>query len=567
MKFSIQLTRAKSVGFAMTAVVVALAQIFVVPRVEAAGERKPSILIVSPEQTGVLQTGGLAHATGDLALGLNQNGYPTEVLMPGYVKMNAHHAQAIGERIGVDLDYRSDGRSHKHVTFSVDRDRSLKNPTVFLRHETRGDEVNFFDNVASGGKNYGHEYQSGESFGAFCKAAAEYILAKQPDMVILNDWTTGLIALHLKEAKEQGRKVPEVLFAIHNIAYQGVYSKGLADFLGLNSRYFSIDGFEFHGQMSFLKAGLQFSDMIMTVSPQYAQEIATPRFGAGLDGVIRQKQAQNRVAGILNGIINDAWAPHLPKEGLVATFTRNNLAGKQIGKAALQAELGLPQKSNVPLFVLTSRLAEQKGLAYLIDAVERTVAKQNSQWIISGDGDAGYVAQLKELERRFPDHVRFRAFSNELEKKCMRYGDFFVNGAWFEPSGLNQFFALINGTVPVVSRAGGLIDSVQHGSNGLSFDITPGAHGEPYDRESTIRSAAQAFDQAVETYLQPQKYLGMQVTGMRQDHSWNNRIQTGYSPLINYVMTERYHSQSFNGYAAQQAQVRTARMCESAFMN
>lgn len=497
----------------------------------------PRILLVSPEQSHIFQTGGLAHATTGLAASLRAEGISAEILMPAYTDMNAGDLHVTGYRSSVRLDWDL-GQSNKRSYFSVLSNSDVLNPTLFLRHDNLPGQKNYFDSrpEGDGGKKvYAPDITIGESFGAFAKASADYILAQNYDVVILNDWTTGLIALHLKEAKDRGFKVPKVIFAIHNMAYQGLFPKSLGNFLGLPDKYFGIEGYEFWNKISFLKAGLQYSDMIYTVSNQYAKEIATPRFGAGLDGLIRYKAQQGKVTGILNGIMNEEWEPSRKMEGLEFNFSKQNLSGKARGKASLQAEMGFKQSAETPVFVLTSRLAEQKGFAYLTEAIEAAVKAHNSQWIVIGDGDATYIDQLKKLEARFPDHVRYRPFSNLLEKKLTRYGDFFVNGAWFEPSGLNQFFALRNGTLPVVSAAGGLMDSVKEGKNGLLFQIHEGLEGQSYDKEATRESAHAVFRKAIALYSDKERVREMRLNAMSEDHSWSNRIQKHFRSLFEYV--------------------------------
>lgn len=492
----------------------------------------PRVLMVSPEQTGVLQTGGLAHATAGLVASLNADRVPTEVLMPYFLEMQATKVAATGETINVGLNYQN-GIPHKSSAFSVHLGGTPTNPTIFLKHETA--QQNYFDNrtYGQGAKFYAPEATIGESFGAFAKAAAEYILTKNYDMVILNDWTTGLVAVHLEEARRAGLKVPKVVFAIHNIAYQGLFPKSLADFLGLDSRQFNADrGYEFWGQLNFLKAGLQYADMIYTVSKRYAEEIATPRFGAGLDGVIRQKSKENRVTGILNGILDHEWDPRAEKAGLVHRFSIDNLGGKALGKAEMQAQLGLPVKAEVPVFILTSRLAEQKGFEYLLGAIEKTAQNSDAQWVVTGNGEPKYIEELQRLEKQFPDRIRYRAFTFGLESQLTRYGDFFVNGAWFEPSGLNQFFALKNGTIPVVSEAGGLANSIKPRQNGIRFSIIPGADGQGYDVNKTRESADMAFREAIAIYQNPELLLALRRNGMAENNSWTGRIRSEFMQLF-----------------------------------
>jgi starch synthase len=511
----------------------------------SATTENPRILMVTPEQGGIFQTGGLAHAPLGLASALNEAGAPTEILMPYYLEMKTPAVVDTHQSYKVDMDWRDDGhgfRPHRTSTFQIlktaDEKTNAKVPTIFLKHNSSEGEVNYFDNRShgSGKKFYAPAFREGESFAAFAKATADYILNNNYDVVILNDWTAGLIALHLHEAKLSGKKTPKVIFAIHNLAYQGNFPKSLADFMGLDEKFFSIDGYEFHGQVSFLKAGIQYSDMVYTVSRQYASEIATARFGAGLDGLIRRKLVEFRMSGVLNGIINADWDPKLEKPNLKYTFSSGDLSGKDAGKAELQQSIGLPVASDRPLFIMTSRLAEQKGFEYLIDAIEKMALVSNAQWLIVGDGSNEYAEKLRALEHRFHDRVRYFPFSEALEKQATRYGDFFVNGAWFEPSGLNQFFALKNGTIPVVSSSGGLLDSVMNGKTGVLFSIAPGANGASYDSKLTAQNAFNAFEVAAKIYQEPAQFRKMQLAGMKQDHSWKGRLASDFRALLSYVL-------------------------------
>jgi starch synthase len=493
----------------------------------------PKVLMVSAEKAGVLQTGGLGHAVAGLAQALNAEKISTDILMPFYLQMNAPaNLQATSGHFEVPLDWRQ-GSLRRVSEFSLFRaGGEASAQTLFLKHIPASGQQNYFDNrTADGKKTYGPDVTLGEAFAAWSKAAADYILSQNYDVVILNDWHTGLIALHLQMAKERGLKVPKVVMAIHNIAFQGTYSHEMYRFLGLPEKYFTAEnGVEFYGQMNFLKAGMQYSDLLYTVSTGYAKEIASPLFGAGLDGLVRRLQREYRVTGVLNGIINEHWEPK--------NFSAEDLSGKSQGKAGVQEEMGLPVKADVPLFVLTSRVAEQKGFEYLIGALQETATAQDAQFIVIGDGDAKYIEKLEALQKRFPDKIRYRGFSEALEKQLTACGDFFINGAWFEPSGLNQFFAMKNGTIPVLSQVGGLADSIKEGETGFFFKVKWNADLKGYDREATQASVVQTLAKAIQVYkTQPQKITRMRQREMREDNSWKKRVQAEIVPLLDFTLT------------------------------
>lgn len=504
--------------------------------------------MVSPEQSGVLQTGGLAHAVSGLTEALNGEGYLTEVLMPFYYEMDSKKQSVQDARFIVGMDWEN-GKPKKLSAFSLYKSEDTKNPTLFLKHESKYGQTNYFDNrntdSAVPRKFYAPEAAIGESFAAFAKAAADFILSKNYDIVILNDWTTGLIATYLKEAKEQGRKIPKIIFAVHNLAYQGLFPKSLVDFMGLNSKHFSINGYEYWNQVSFLKAGLQYSDMTYTVSPQYAKEIGTIRYGAGLDGLVREQASQNRITGILNGITNQDWDPSLEVSGLKFTFDKADFTGKDLGKVEVLKEFGMPSDKKLPLFILTSRLAEQKGFEYLVSAIEVMAREGKSQWIVIGDGDLKYIRAMQDLQAKYPDHFRYARFSSLLEKKLTRYADFFVNGAWFEPSGLNQFFAKINGTIPVVSASGGLLNSVKDGVSGILFKIVSSNPNSSYDVEPTVNSTLEAFQRAAFIYGNKKELNRMRLAAMATDESWTGRVRSSFKNLFDYVLNDQQTKSDF----------------------
>lgn len=500
----------------------------------------PRVLMVSAEKSGVFQTGGLGHAVEGLAQALNAQGVPTDSLMPFYLQMNTPaNLQYSPQHFQAPLDWR-DGVPQRASDFFLLKDASTHGSTYFLKHNPAPGQTNYFDNrSANGRKFYGPDVTIGEAIAAWSKASADFILSQNYDIVVLNDWHTGLIALYLNMARAQGKKVPKIVMAIHNMAFQGVFSYEFFRFLGIPNKYFTPnEGVEFYGQMNFLKAGMQYSDVLYTVSTGYAKEIATPLFGAGLDGLVRHLQQQKRVTGVLNGILNEQWDPSRKYNPAIEwTFTPEDLSGKALGKAQLQKELNLPVRGDVPVFILTSRVAEQKGYEYLIDAMDTIAATENVQFAVIGDGDAKYIERLQELQQKYPEKVRYNAFSERLEKQLTAYGDFFVNAAWFEPSGLNQFFALKNGTIPVLSRVGGLADSIQEGKTGFFFNMVWNSDQKSYNKEATRDSLVKSLRQAALVYMQsPTQIRQMRTTGMRIDNSWQKRVKAEILPMFSYAL-------------------------------
>lgn len=497
---------------------------------------KTRILFVSAERSGYFQTGGLAHAVGGLATAFGEEGVIADVAMPFYLQMNKP-AQLSYSDVHIEIpldDY--EGQAKRTAEFYVlSKGSPTMGETLFFRHNSS--KQNYFDNRNEHGKKfYGPSETLGEAFGAWSKAVSEYILTQQEyDIVLLNDWHSSLVALFLDIARKQGKRVPKVVLAIHNLAFQGVYPKSMMQTLGIPAEYYSVeDGIEFYNQISFLKAGILKSDLVYTVSPNYANEIATPLFGAGLDGLIRRAVSENRLVGVLNGIETAKWDPATRyHEAIQWPFTESDFSGKVTGKAALQNELKLPINNDAPIFILTSRVAEQKGYEYLPQVIEQFLQNNNAQFVIIGDGDQSYINKIEALEKQFPEKVRYQPFSERSEKILKAYGDFFINAAWFEPSGLNQLFALKNGTIPILSRVGGLSNSVEDGASGFLFDIIWKDNQSGYDTELTIQSLVKALGKAFETYKNdPAKILAMRRTGMRKDNSWNSRVNFEFNSIF-----------------------------------
>ena len=508
-----------------------------IPLADAA-PKKPKVLMVTAEQTGYFQLGGLAHASTGLAVAKG-----ADVLMPYYMsfyetdltpgKTIASELHAEKQSIGVDLDH-WEGEVYKQKEFSLHTHRRNGVKTTFLRHQHHEGEENLFHNPKDhkGKRGYAPSHIEGESFGAFDIAAAHYILQSDYDVVILNDWPMGLIAALIKSAEEQGKKVPKVIFAVHNMAYQGKFPKALIDYLGLDWRMFKVDGFEYHDDLSFFKAGLAFADFVYTVSLQYAHEIGTPEFGEGLDKMIQKLISENRLSGILNGIAVRDWAPNLAHEGVPHLFSVDDLSGKALNKAELQREMGLPILDGVPVITLTSRIVSQKGWKFLVEAIDEIAAKYNVQFAIMGDGEEEYLSKIETLSKKYPSKVKYQAFSGRMEKLATAGADFFMNAAVFEPCGLNQFFALLMGTVPIVTAKGGLKDSVHElGEEQNGFVAEEASH----------ESIVAAMSRAIETYqANPELIRKLRLKGMSVDYSWESRLDE-VDAMIKYVLENGAH--------------------------
>jgi starch synthase len=275
---------------------------------------------------------------------------------------------------------------------------------------------------------------------------------------------------------------------------------------GLDWKYFNWHQMEFHGMLNLMKTGLAFADSINTVSPRYAEEIQTSPLGCGLEGMLQHRR--DALSGILNGMDETHWDPATDPH-IAANYTVDSVGrGKPLCKAALQDELGLPQKPDTPLIGLIGRLADQKGFDLVAEVIQQWVQAVDAQWVILGTGEPKYHELFETLTERFPQKVSAKLeFSDPLAHQIEAGADIFLMPSRYEPCGLNQLYSLKYGTVPVVRSTGGLADTIND-QNGFSFhEYSPLALSE------VLRRACQAYhDKATWNHL-------INI-GMQQDWSW-----------------------------------------------
>jgi starch synthase len=318
-------------------------------------------------------------------------------------------------------------------------------------------------------------------------AAGDADLQWTPDVVHAHDWHAGLACAYM--ASHPALAAASV-FTVHNLAYQGLFPLQDATALGLPAHLTSPAGVEFHGQMSFMKAGLQFADHVTTVSPRYAQEMATHEFGCGLEGVIRARGSA--VTGILNGIDEQAWNP-ATDPAIAVRYDAEQLQGKTACRRALQTELGLAADDDALLLVVVSRLTAQKGLDLVLSALPELLA-QGVQLAVQGAGEPALEAAFRMAGQAHPGRVAVRLGYDEARAHRLIAGaDAILVPSRFEPCGLTQMYGLRYGTLPIVRRVGGLADTVVDASlpdqgNGFVFDAaTPASLAEAVTRAVALR--------------------------------------------------------------------------------
>ena len=345
-------------------------------------------------------------------------------------------------------------------------------------------------------------------------------------LVHAHDWHAAMCCAYL--AAHPG-DTPRSVFTVHNLAYQGLFAADDYHLLGLPARFMEHDALEFHGQLSFMKAGLAYAQRVTTVSPTYAREIATETFGFGLDGLIRARGAD--VSGILNGVDGAVWNPQT--DSLInTTYSSGAPQGKARCKAALQDALGLQVDPAAPLLAVVSRLTAQKGLDLLLKALPALLA-QGAQVAVQGTGDAALEAAFAEAARQHPGRVAARLTYDETAAHRMVAGaDMIVLPSRFEPCGLTQLYGLRYGTVPVVRNVGGLADTVVNANPVTLADDS--ATGFAFDAQSA-EALAGTVQRAIDLYRQGAPWHRLMRRGMAQDFSWDSAAKA-YLALYRAVL-------------------------------
>jgi len=474
-------------------------------------------LIVSSEVVPFAKTGGLADVCGALPTELANLGHAPVVIMPAFRQV--FEAELPIEETGHELLIPIGA---KQVPGSLLQGRLPESdvPVYFVRQDHYYDRPQLY-------REAGEDYRDNcERFVFFCRAVLEAIrlLELQVDLIHVNDWPTGLVPAYLKAeyADQPGYEGIASLITVHNLAYQGVFWHWDMVLTGLDWKYFNWRQMEFYGNLNFLKTGLAFADAINTVSPRYAEEIQTPQLGCGLEGMLFHRR--DSLHGILNGIDVQVWNPatdpHLPANYDLNSFAR----GKAECKAALQEELQLPQRAEVPVVGLVGRLADQKGWDLILPLMQQWLRQEEVQWAILGDGEPKYREAIETLAQRHPHKVGARLmYSNRLARRIEGGADMFLMPSQYEPCGLNQMYSLRYGTVPVVRATGGLADTISDAHETALADGT--ANGFSFREYSTL-ALSETLHRALDCYHnRPNIWKQLIETGMRQDWSWARSAQ------------------------------------------
>lgn len=425
------------------------------------------VLSVASEVFPLIKTGGLADVVGTLPRALSREGIASTTLVPGYP---AVLSALESPTITATFDDLFGGPAQLLAGHAGTLDLLI----IDAPHLYRRDGLPY---TGPDGRDWPDNAQRFAALGLVAARVGRGLCSGfEPDVLHLHDWQAGLAPAYLHYA---GGRRPGVVCTIHNMGFQGLFPAEILGLLGLPPAALTIDGLEYYGQISYLKAGLQFADRITTVSPTYALEIQAPHGGMGLDGLLRARS--DVVSGILNGIDEDVWNPAMDPH-LRACFDRASVRKRAVNKAHLQARFGLAVDVDALLFAVVSRLTEQKGLDLLLSALPNLL-EHGCQLVVLGSGNQSLEDGFRRAARSQPDRIGASfGFDEELAHQIQGGADALLVPSRFEPCGLTQLCALRYGAVPVVARVGGLADTVIDANEmALEAGVATGIQFAPVD--------------------------------------------------------------------------------------
>lgn len=468
------------------------------------------VLFITPEVYPLCKTGGLGDVSAALPAALRALHTDVRLLLPGYPQVLA----------GVSYKSRVAGFSELEqfppaillsARLSLSKSENIPVFVIDCPGLYRREGGPYMDALGRDWPDNALRFGLLSKIGAILASNASPI-AWRPHIAHCNDWQSGLTSAYLYF--HPGKKAA-TLMTIHNLAFQGIFPPGSAVQLGLPPDSFDINGVEYYGSLSFLKAGLYYADHITTVSPNYAEEIQTEALGFGLQGLLAERR--RNITGIINGIATNEWDPAMDAH-LVKNYTSKKLSDKAANKSALQQQMGLAVDADVPLFGVVSRLNHQKGTDLLIQIAPQLI-KIPAQLVILGSGHAELEHQLSTLAQTYPHEIAGRiGFSEAMSHLIEAGADCFLMPSRFEPCGLNQMYSQRYGTPPLVHATGGLLDTVvDYTPATLSDGSASGFLFDPMTADgllSTIKRAATA-------YHQKKIWRQLQKNGMAKDFSWH----------------------------------------------
>lgn len=462
---------------------------------------KPPLLFAASEVYPFAKSGGLADVAHSLPRAL-ASVYEVSIVMPLYrcINREKYEIAALGEAFEIEMG-------------------GVEYPVEFFGCEYEGVRHIFVYSPLLSEKEflYGTPEKGYEDnairFGIFNYAIVSLLKRRQYAIAHLNDWQSALVPLLVRDEKTISTKI---LYTIHNLAYQGTFEKSALKQLGLDEECFTMEGIEFYGMLSFMKAGIAYADRVTTVSPTYAKEILSTEFGCGLDGFLRHHRS--KLTGIINGINTEHFSPE-HDSALYVPY--RDLSGKALNKKVYLREIGLKGVKK-PLFAFVGRFTAQKGLDLLIECLPKMASTQCNIALL-GEGEEKYHAALKEIMGKYSNVYLEFGYDEAHSHRMYAAADFLLMPSLFEPCGLNQMIAMAYGTMPLVNRVGGLADTVFAYTD---FEpLTNKGYGVVFAKPRE-RSLLNAFEQASELYKNKRHYNKIIKHNMRCDFSWQESAKT-----------------------------------------
>ncbi len=463
------------------------------------------ILFASSEAVPFAKTGGLGDVSGALPRALAKLGAEVFLIMPKYRQVDEEKfsLSKTGQIVKVPLGEKTE--VGEILTTELE-----PNCQVFFLQQDKYYDRDYLYTTPSG------DYEdNAERFIFFSRAILEaaLVLKINPEVIQCNDWQTGLTPVYRQTIYKGLAALNKAItaFTIHNIAYQGLFWHYDMPMTNLGWELFTPQALEFYGKINFLKGGLVFADALITVSRKYKEEIQTPEFGCGLEGVLRERQAD--LYGILNGVDYNEWSPEIDPF-IKQKYSYSDLQGKRICKIDLQREYGLPPYEETPLLATISRLTDQKGCD-LLAAILEDLAKMNLQFVILGTGDEKYHLLFRDLQAKYPQQIGVKiAFDEALAHKIEAGADIFVMPSRYEPCGLNQIYSLRYGTVPIVRGTGGLDDTI------INFNPENGEGNGFKFYEYSPMALLETIKRALQFFKDKNLWHKLMRQGMTEDFSW-----------------------------------------------
>jgi starch synthase len=457
----------------------------------------PRVLMVASEATPFAKTGGLADVLGALPAALRSNAYDAAVVIPRYASVPLDNARRVWDRMQVQVG----AHGWLYDIYAVEE----RGATFYL-----ADCPSLFNRPGlynEGGVDYPDNHLRFASFSRAALGVARVLFA--PDILHLHDWQAALCAPYLRTRFQLDPTLMglRIVFTVHNLEHQGKFAAYQFRDFGLDSWLFAPSYFEFFGDVNLMKGAIVFSDAVTTVSPRYAEEIQTPEFGFGLDGLLRTQS--RKLTGILNGVDYADWNPETDPL-IAANYSASDFTGKQECKSDLLSALSLPMENmQRPVIGIVSRLARQKGFDLVAEIAAELLNTEDVCLAVLGSGEPRYEAMFDGLASAFPARVGLQlGYNNVLAHRIEAGSDMFLMPSVFEPCGLNQMYSLRYGTIPIVRATGGLDDTVD-GETGFKF-----WGYSAWDLLECIRVALREYRD------EPAAWTARMRRGMAKDYSW-----------------------------------------------